>query len=356
MSAAKWVRAFLIIILAFLVGVGGLVIWLDPFFHYHAPLEDWYYKLSDERSQNNGITRYFDYNAIITGTSMIENCLTSEFDALFGVNSIKLPYSGGTLKESNDNLEVAFATHEDIQMVLRVLDYSMLVEDKDSMRYDMGEYPEYLYDSNPLNDVQYLYNSDVLLYYILPMLRSRLSGEEGGVTSFDDYASSADDEYSKELALGDTTMFLTACEQVSLTEEEIQTLRENIEQNVIAIAQANPDATFYVFFPPYSAVWYGYLKEQGTLLAQIEAEELTARLILEETDNVEVYSFNLHSEVIFDLDNYKDHGHYSAEINSMILNWIAQGEGRLTPDNLDEYIAQETELYLNYDYNLLLSD
>lgn len=354
MNAKKWVKAFLIILLAFVVFVGGLVIYIDPFFHYHAPLAGWSYELSDQRSQNDGITKHFAYNAVITGTSTIENCKTSEFDALFGVESVKLPYPGGTLKEINDNLEVAYATHDDIEVVLRVLDYSYLLTDKDAMRYDMGDYPDYLYDANPLNDIQYLFNQDVLFQYILPAIRSRLAGEEGSITSFDDYGSSAEDACSKEKVLSGVVSFSVAAEQVSLTDEEITMLTENVEQNVISIAKAHPETTFYLFFPPYSAVWYAYLKEEGTLLAQIEAEELTARMILEETDNVEIYSFNLNTDLIFDLDNYKDHAHYGAHVNSLILSWIAEGEGRLTLDNLDTYIAQETELYLNYDYNLLL--
>lgn len=353
MNAKKWVRAFLIIILTFLVAVGALVVWIDPYFHYHAPLEGWYYELNDQRSQNDGITKHFSYNAIITGTSSIENTLSSEFDSLFGVESVKLPYPGATLKEINDNLEVAFATHDDIKCVLRVLDYSYLTTDKDEMRYDMGDYPEYLYDSNPFNDIQYLYNQDVILYSILPMLRDKLTGAAGGITSFDNYGSSVSDTYSRENALSGTTSFGVAAQQDHLTEEEITTLTENIEQNVIAIANEHPETTFYLFFAPYSAVWYGYLKEEGTLVEQFEAVEIAARLILEQTENIELYAFSLNTDLTFNLDYYKDQAHYSPEVNSMILNWIANGEYRLTLDNLDEFMEQETELYLNYDYNLL---
>lgn len=354
LNARKWVRNFLIIILAFLVATGALVIYLDPYFHYHAPLEGWNYELSDQRSQNDGITKQFDYNAIIIGTSTIENCRTSEFDEIFGVSSIKLPYPGGTFKEINDDLEAAFATHDDIEVVLRVLDYGLLVTDKDAMRYDMGDYPDYLYDSNPFNDIEYLYNQDVLLYHILPMLLDRISGVEGGITSFDDYGSSANDVCSWENALQGRTSFSAAEEQDHLTEDEITMLTENIEQNVIAIANEHPETTFYLFFAPYSAAWYGYLKEEGTLVEQFEAVEITARLILEQTDNIELYTFSLNTDLTFNLDNYKDKAHYSPDVNSMILNWIAEGEGRLTLDNLDEFIEQETQLYLNYDYNELI--
>lgn len=356
MKAKKWLRLFFILMIVFYVGVGGIVIYLDPFFHYHAPLSSWSYELSDQRSQNDGITRHFEYDAIITGTSMAENFLTSEFDSLFGTDSVKLPYPGATFKEINDNLEVAFETHDEIRIVLRPLDYSHITEDKDAMRMDMGEYPEYLYDDNPFNDLEYLYNWDVVAYYILPMLEAKLKGEEGSITSFDDYSSSAEDECSKEAALTGISGFGVADEQEQLTEEEVIQIEENMEQNVIALARQHPETTFICFFPPYSAVWWGCLKEDGTLIKQIEAEEIAARMMLEETDNIRVYSFNLHDELIFDLDNYKDAGHYGAHVNSWILSWIEEGEGELTLENLDEYIAEETQLYLEYDYTQLLTE
>ena len=354
MKAKTWLQAFFILILVFLVLIGGLVVYLDPFFHYHAPRKGWYYELGDQRSQNDGITRHFSYDAIITGTSMSENFKTSEFDALFGTNSVKLPYPGATFREINDNLRVAFETHDGIRYVLRPLDYSHIVEDKDAMREDMGEYPTYLYDRNLLNDVKYLYNQDVLFYYLFPMLEKRLRGEPGGITSFDDYGSSCQDVCSKENALAGVESFGTAGEQASLSEEEIKKLKANMEQNVIGLAKEHPETTFLYFFPPYSAVWWGSLKEEGTLLKQIQAEKLAAQMMLEETDNIEVYSFNEHTEVVFDLDNYKDSGHYGPAVNSMILQWIAKGEGRLTEKKLEDYIQTETEIYLDYDYNQLL--
>jgi hypothetical protein len=357
MKPRNWLIAFGICILTALTAIGGLVIYLDPFFHYHGPVEGWCYELSDQRSQNDGITRHFTYDAIITGTSMTENFRTTEFNEIFGTEDcIKLPYPGATFKEINDNLKVAFSTDNEIVYVLRPLDYSHLVEDKDAMREDMGEYPSYLYDSNLLNDVKYLFNKDVLLYYLLPMLQKRLQGREGSITSFDDYGNSRQDACSRELALEGIDSFGTAAEQVGLTEEEIQTLRENMEQNVISLAKEHPDTTFLYYFPPYSAVWWGSLKADGTLPRQVQAEQIAAEMMLEETDNIQVYSFNLdETEVIFNLDNYKDSGHYSSDVNSMILTWIAEGVGRITEENEESFYRREEEYYLEYDYNQLLT-
>lgn len=130
---------------------------IDPYMHYHKPdTEGYFYSLNNQRSQNDGITKHFEYDALITGTSMTENFKTSEMDALFACNSIKVPYSGGSYKEINDNLKVAVENNPNLKMVVRGLDMGRFLDDKDVMRYDLGTYPTYLYDSNPLNDVQYI--------------------------------------------------------------------------------------------------------------------------------------------------------------------------------------------------------
>lgn len=44
--------------------------------------------------------------------------------ALFGTNSIKLPYFGGSYKEINDSLRTAFKYNSDIKTIIRGLDMS----------------------------------------------------------------------------------------------------------------------------------------------------------------------------------------------------------------------------------------
>ncbi|MFR4763044.1 MAG: hypothetical protein ACLT9V_00610, partial [Anaerococcus obesiensis] len=70
--------------------------------------------------------------------------------------------SGGTYKEINDNLVFALENNPKLKTIVRSLDYSKIFDDKDLMRTDLGEYPTYLYDSNPVNDVRYLFNKDVV--------------------------------------------------------------------------------------------------------------------------------------------------------------------------------------------------
>ena len=80
MTGKKWFGTFLILFMAALVLVGSVVAYVDPFFHYRAPRDFFFYKLYDQRSQNDGITKNFEYDAMVTGTSMAENFKTSLFD------------------------------------------------------------------------------------------------------------------------------------------------------------------------------------------------------------------------------------------------------------------------------------
>ena len=134
---------------------------VDPYFHYHKPQEFVKYKLDEERYQNNGIVKHFEYDAIITGSSMTQCFRPSQLNELFGVDSVKVPYSGGSYKEVNDNLEIAIRYNPDICMVVRGLDANQFFDDKDKINYD--NCPTYLYDDMVWNDASYLFNKEVFL-------------------------------------------------------------------------------------------------------------------------------------------------------------------------------------------------
>ena len=51
----------------------------DPYFHYHGKIPGMKYRIYNERYINVGILENFEYDAIITGTSMNQNFKTSHF-------------------------------------------------------------------------------------------------------------------------------------------------------------------------------------------------------------------------------------------------------------------------------------
>lgn len=353
-KSKKWLIAALALALVILTACAGIIIYVDPYFHYHAPISGLYYELDNERSQNDGIIKHFKYDGMIIGTSMAENFKTSEAEELFGGTFIKVPFAGGTYKEQNDNIANAIEANPNLKTVIRPLDYAYLMDDPDRVRDDLGSYPDYLYDSNPFNDVNYIFNKDILFNICLPMLQHTNSDKKSGITSFDDYANWMDEvEFGADVVLGDRTEYKSPESIQPFVDEVKEMVEVNITQNVTDLAKANPDVDFYYYLTPYSIAWWGSQVELGNANRWIEAEKYAIELMLE-CDNIHLYSFNNEFDITTNLDNYSDECHHGEWINTQILAWIYSGTDELTAENYEDYIAVEKDFYLNYDYNSLL--
>ncbi|MDE5977631.1 MAG: hypothetical protein K2G70_04090 [Turicibacter sp.] len=329
------------------------VIMIDPYFHYHAPIEGHSYRIGNERYQNNGIVRHFEYDAIITGTSMTENFKTSEMDALFGTNSIKVPYAGGSYKEINDNLLVALKNNPDIKIIVLGIDTnSSLTRDKDEPFHGIADggyqYPWYMIDDNLWNDVSYILNKSVLEQVVQIGLSS---GESNSFDTAFFWGNSF--QVGKDAVLASYERLEERIDvSQELTEVEKDMIRGNVRQNVVETAEAYPDVTFYLFIPPYSICWWDDAEQQGKVDYYINALRLETEELLQ-CENIRLFAFWNNYEMVCNLDNYKDWAHYSPQINSDILRWMADLDERylLTKDNYLEYWNEVREFYFNYDYD-----
>ena len=189
---------------------------IDPFLHYHKPLPFLEYPLKDERYINDGMSRNYEYQALITGTSMCQNFKTSEFEELWKVPAIKIAYSGASYHELDANIERALGYNSELKYVLCSLDGTMLNSPADYNEY-VG-YPEYLYDNNPFNDVSYLLNKDVVSKTIAVVNYTRA----GEITpTFDQYGSwSQYKTFGKETVLASYTRLDSMDEDLVLSEED----------------------------------------------------------------------------------------------------------------------------------------
>lgn len=335
--------------------IGAWVYHIDPFFHYHKPYTNgYYYTLNNQRSQNNGICKHFDYNALITGTSMTENFMTSEMDAIFGTNSVKVPFSGGSYKEINDNLIIALKSNPELKTIIRGLDMERFFDASDTMRTDLGTYPTYLYDNNPFNDVKYLFNKSIIFNRAYPMTQANDKEDfVPGIPSFDVYSNwQSSYTFGLRTVCPDGITLHPSENEIHLTEEDKVLIYENIYKNVTSLAEQYPDVTFYYFFTPYSAAWWKSRVESGTIYRQIEAEQYIIEIILE-CKNIKLFSFNNRTDITTDLNHYKDTIHYGQWINSLMLKWIHDGQYLLTKDNYKKYLADELSFYTSFDYESL---
>ncbi len=333
--------------------IGLLTIFVDPFFHYHGPTEGLSYELLEENSryQNDGIARHFAYDALITGSSMTQNFKTSTMDEVFGVQSIKVAYSGARYKEINEALERAFEANPDIKVVVRGLDLAMLVSDKDAVRKDY-DYPTYMTNDNVFDDVSYLFNKEILLNHTVETLWYTMSG--GETTSFDAYGRLHDDfTFGKEAVLASYVVEEPQRAFVRvLKDEERRMIAQNLEQNVLQLAREHSETTFYLFFPPYSIYYWDEMNSYNEVLFMLEAQECAIEQLLEQP-NIRLYSFWDNFDMICNPDNYFDSLHYGEWINDDILRWMYEGEYLLTKDNYQEHMRKLRDFFTTYDYTSL---
>ncbi len=352
-ASKGWALGFFGAVGVLLLLLCGKTLLLDPYFHYHKPLPGIAVPGLDSRYQNDGILRNFDYDTIITGSSMAENFKSSELDALFGVHSVKVALFGSTYHEIYLQTQTALKRTPNLKMVFQCLDYNGLIRDPQELRYDASWYPQYLYDDNPFNDVYYLMNKTVLLTATDYVLQQTLEGKPA--FSMDEYCRWADWYALGRDAINETyTRPGKSTATHPLTDEDRATIQENLELNVLSLAEENPDVTFYLFFSPYSIFFWDRMDRTGNLQRQLDAEKYAIELLLT-CDNIRLYSFFDEYDMVCDADNYRDAGHYGEHINSRILQWMREDEHRLTKENYENYCAANAAFYGSYDYDALFA-
>lgn len=345
----KWGICAIVVLVVMIAGMGLLTYIVDPYFHYHAPLQGISYRLYEQRYINDGISRNFEYDAVITGNSLSENFQTSKLDALFGTNSIKLPYSGAGYKELWSALDRTLSYNPAVKKVFVIVDTEDMPRDKDYMRYQ--DYPEYLYDDFIWNDAMYLWNKDTFYRGTFYNLLTTLSGKES--TTFDEY-SAKDGETGAEVVfplIGDIPDPEDA-PWWGYNDMDAKIVTDNVNQNIIQVADKYPDTEFHLIYAAPSIARWGKYYIWGDRKTRVEGCKTATEVLLEQ-DNIYLYSFQDDFELVCDLDNYRDTIHFTTEVSDYMLEQVAAGNRRITADNYENYFETLREFYYEYDYTSL---
>ena len=310
----KWLIATTATILILLLLTAALVIFVDPFFQYHAPLRNFPYLVDNQMSQNPGMAKNMEYDSVILGSSMTVNFNTNWFEELMGLHTIKLSYSGAYPKDQSNIMEIIFDSDNQVDAVFLGVDVMTYTGGVDETKYPV---PEYLYDDNFLNDVQYLYNKDVLLNYILRPLADPDKTDLATV-----YQSWWTDEYYNIQWVMHNYEPPEAVETVTAPEAYIESVDKNLQANICPYIERNPDTTFYVFFPPYSILYWNDVIRENHLEATMAEYQYIADTMLA-YDNVRVFFFANREWIVTDLNNYADYTHYHRDINRYMTECFA---------------------------------
>ena len=346
----KWSAAVITAFIIIVIATGCLVVVVDPYFHYHAPLKGISYRMGNEAYMNDGASKHFTYDSMITGTSTTRGFLTGEAERLFGGSFVRMTFQGEGFKRINDNLKMAIEANSSLKFVIRGVDPIWFVTPEDWNGYD--EYPDYLYDDNLWNDVHYLYNMEILTEDVIPVMIRTIKGMPP--KNFDDLVMESEEPSGRENVLKEYIRPEKNREALDAEETEMffKMLQENMEKNVISTIRDNPDIMFYIFIPPYSICWWDSLNQNGPGVIQrrIEMEEYVINQLLY-FENVHVFSFSNNFDLTCDLDHYIDDIHYTKEVCSQMLVWMKEGQYEVTKSNCEEYTEEIADFYENFDYD-----
>ena len=321
MSAKRWCLLSLRLLIALCLLTVALVALVDPFEIYHRAL--FYTPAYDSRTQmynNAGIARHHEYDSVILGSSVTENCMPSDYDAALGGRFVKLCMNGGMALDHAKMMDMAFATH-DVRRVVYGLDLFAYWQYYTIQR---SATPDYLYDGNPLNDAPYWFNKSVLLTYV-PDALTRVGPYREQMRDWMYFWEPPQTDESALLARVDLTS--PPPEQTD-GEASCALAQGNLDHNLLPYIRAHRETVFTVFFPPYSLLYWADQARGGTFEACLAQKALIARALLAEP-NVELFDFQTAFEWTGDFSLYSDLIHYHAFVNADMALRMASGDCRV---------------------------
>lgn len=330
-----------------LLAVMAAVIYVDPFFHYHAPLEDFPYLVDNQLSQNPGMAKNMEYDSVILGSSMTVNFNTNWFREELGLAALKLSYSGAYPKDQSNIMDIIFKSNDEVKAVFLGIDVMTYTGGVEETKYPI---PKYLYDDKYINDIQYIFNKDVFLNYILRPLADPDKTDLATV-----YESWWTDEYYNEEWVMHNYVPAEKVETPAPKDAYIENLELNLAANICPYIEQNPDTEFYIFFPPYSILYWNDVICENHLEATMEEYQYIAERMFA-YDNVRLFFFPSQEWIVTDLNNYADYSHYHKDINHYMTQCFADGSCEITSEEEMKQALEDMRLLIDeFDFDELFS-
>lgn len=348
MNSKKMVIATFSLLLSALLIMGTINFAIDPLFQYHKPWFGLNANVIDERYQNAGIAKNFEFENVIIGNSMSENFLVSDVENLFDGKTVKLTASGSHVLDWTYLLSILEDREKRPQNILFNLDTGLFDASSKETKHEM---PMFLYDNNYLNDVEYLFNFTLMRKYSYGTLKANMND------AIPDYNTIFVWGYEKQIGK-DVVLAGFEAEKENNVAYDISN-RFYTDDNLKLLGkyfEEMPETQFVFFCSPFS-VLYWKEKFDSDMLGEYKTQFEKTFEFMSQYDNVTVYFWTDKEmlDVISDLDNYKDSTHYGMHINKEIIRRMDNNIGELPKDEnqwkplLDEYFD-----YLdNFDYETI---
>ena len=110
-------------------------------------------------------------------------------------------------------------------------------------------------------------------------------------------------------------------------EKYVENIKSNMDVNICPYIEANPETEFYVFFPPYSILYWNDVLQEKQMEAVIREYEYIAQRLFS-YGNVRVFFFPNQKWIVCNLDNYADYSHYQPVYDGMLCGRGMRSDGK----------------------------
>lgn len=338
MKIEKKMRHLIVAVVLFLGSAALLVYLVDPFFHYHEP---WFglKVVEDEKEyQVPGMLKNFTYDSVLAGSSVVMSINTDILNERFDCETVKAVGGSAAAPLLDYYLDIAFENQE-IKYVFYGLDVFSFYNNPDMQV--ISEDVEFLVNDNPLDDVEYLWNMDVIGTKIPDMI-----------------ATSQDESYQEGLIyqlnhtgiVGPEPVLEMHCPGAGTVQEmkPVNYQEEYVTENINRLEQRvkeNPDTEFLFLIPPYNIVWWDDAYEKGLLDTYLYTMEQCMERLLP-YENVRFYKTDFNeASIITDMYQYIDYIHGSTLVTGRMAQQIGTPEDEITLETYKAEIEKLREVF-----------
>lgn len=329
--------------LGILAVIAVIIVLVDPFVHFHAPIGKFAAVETDERSQMIGIAQNMTYDTALIGSSMSENFVASWFnDGHFGKSCVKLCLQGAHFSDY-DVLFKEVCTHPDVKNIVFSLDDYLLTNNPDQYPVTI---PEYLSNTSVIDDAHYVWNNSVILEYVPKFIINNIRNDYNADSA---YVWAPDFQFDKYVTRG-----IYSTQRVLVPEEEKAYdtyfyYADSFLASIKPYIESRPDVTFYFYASPYSIYFWDDCVRHGNLTAEICTLERVYKELLNYS-NVRLFYFQNDYDIITNLDNYRDYSHFDQPINYYMYECMRDGKKEVSQDTYYDTLLDMYDFAEGYDY------
>ena len=342
MDGKRWLRRFLCAAAALLALLALICYIVDPFMQYRVRDNTYYI---NARFACPGILKNGDYDAVVIGSSLVQNFNMQSFRDKLGVNAVKATEGGLSHIEMLELTELINRADR-AETYYICISINAFAEEED---HAQRSFPSYLMNDSLLDDYRYLLGYEAWMRY-LPVDLALLACDALGIALPDavNEQRSIDkmEDFSRKYPCGAQYLIedFPGVSHKPFDAVSSQRSQDALNGQIHRFFDRLPlreDKEYVFFFPPLSMLYWHSFKPSYT-----DAMNQCKRTVVQRLsgyDNVTVYDFQCMPETA-DLDNYMDVSHYSPEINEKMIDCFASGEYTVTAETIGESIGRQQAL------------